>query len=198
MQATLWLSEEYPLSLQEQIIPIVDLMAISSSHFAKLKDFIQMQLPAGFPVKIGEIFNFIVIHSPHILISRIFTEIPLFHILNARITFGNIFAWDQQVPHVRSISESNRLTCIVEDDCFEAPNGYAKLGRCWLSVFDITLDFNHLFLLFVGAEVRSQFNMEEEDDLLQFAIQQSLLEAGSERDEVCLFFILSYNRSMFD
>jgi len=34
-------------------MPIVDLMAISSSHFAKLKDFIQMQLPAGFPVKIG-------------------------------------------------------------------------------------------------------------------------------------------------
>jgi hypothetical protein len=55
-QATLWLCENYPLSLQEQIMPIVDLMAISSSHFAKLKDFIQMQLPAGFPVKIGKKF----------------------------------------------------------------------------------------------------------------------------------------------
>lgn len=53
-QATLWLSEEYPLSFQEQIMPIVDLMAISNSHFAKLKDFIQMQLPSGFPVKIGK------------------------------------------------------------------------------------------------------------------------------------------------
>lgn len=52
-QATLWLCEDYPLALQEQIMPIVDLMAISSPHFAKLKDFIQMQLPAGFPVKIG-------------------------------------------------------------------------------------------------------------------------------------------------
>lgn len=55
LQATLWLSEQYPLSLQEQIMPIVDLMAISSSHFAKLRDFIQMQLPAGFPVKIGKL-----------------------------------------------------------------------------------------------------------------------------------------------
>lgn len=54
-KATLWLSEHYPLSLPEQILPIVDLMAISSTHFAKLKDFIQMQLPAGFPVKIGKL-----------------------------------------------------------------------------------------------------------------------------------------------
>ncbi|XP_017882466.1 ankyrin repeat domain-containing protein 13D isoform X3 [Ceratina calcarata] len=141
-KATLWLSEQYPLSLQEQIMPIVDLMAISSSHFAKLKDFIQMQLPAGFPVKI---------------------EIPLFHILNARITFGNIFGMDQQIPHVGHLEETNRITCLVDDVCFEAPVGYVKLA---------------------GAEVRTQFSMEEEDDLLQFAIQQSLLEVGSERDEV--------------
>lgn len=57
MQANLWLCKDYPLSLQEQIMPIVDLMATSSSNFAKLKDFIEMQLPAGFPVKIGEIEN---------------------------------------------------------------------------------------------------------------------------------------------
>lgn len=57
-KANLWLCEQYPLSLQEQILPIVDLMAISSTHFAKLKDFIQMQLPSGFPVKIGkQLFN---------------------------------------------------------------------------------------------------------------------------------------------
>lgn len=55
-KATLWLCENYPLSLPEQILPIVDLMAISSTHFAKLKDFIQMQLPSGFPVKIGTHF----------------------------------------------------------------------------------------------------------------------------------------------
>ncbi|XP_011868021.1 PREDICTED: ankyrin repeat domain-containing protein 13D isoform X2 [Vollenhovia emeryi] len=140
-KATLWLSENYPLSLQEQIMPIVDLMALSSSHFAKLKDFIQMQLPAGFPVKI---------------------EIPLFHILNARITFGNIFGLDQEVDHVGQLQETNRLTCLIDDICFEAPTGYVKLG----------------------AGGRTQFNVEEEDDLLQFAIQQSLLEAGSERDEV--------------
>lgn len=33
----LWLSEQFPLSLQQQVLPIIELMAISSSHFTKLK-----------------------------------------------------------------------------------------------------------------------------------------------------------------
>lgn len=56
LQANLWLCEEFPLKLAEQIMPIVDLMAISTTHFAKLREFIQMQLPAGFPLKIGIMF----------------------------------------------------------------------------------------------------------------------------------------------
>lgn len=150
-KATLWLSENYPLSLQEQIMPIVDLMAISSSHFAKLKDFIQMQLPAGFPVKI---------------------EIPLFHVLNARITFGNIFGMDNEIPNVSRIEENERITCVVDDSCFNIPVGY-----------------NHL-----GADTRRQFSIEEEDDLLQYAIQQSLIEVGSEKDEVDIWEALKAQR----
>ncbi|KAJ8923292.1 hypothetical protein NQ315_001850 [Exocentrus adspersus] len=142
-KANLWLCENYPLSLPEQILPIVDLMAISSSHFAKLKDFIQMQLPSGFPVKI---------------------EIPLFHVLNARITFGNIFAMDSPVPHVAKIQEEDRLTCILEEHIFKCPAGYSQIGN--------------------GVDGRRQFSMEEEDDLLQFAIQQSLIDAGTEKEEV--------------
>jgi hypothetical protein len=34
-------------------MPIIDIMALSSPMFSKLKNFIQMQIPAGFPVKIG-------------------------------------------------------------------------------------------------------------------------------------------------
>ncbi|NWV43142.1 AN13A protein, partial [Grantiella picta] len=68
-KATLWMSEEFPLSLMEQVTPIIDLMARTSAHFARLKDFITLEFPPGFPVKI---------------------EIPLFHVLNARITFENV------------------------------------------------------------------------------------------------------------
>lgn len=40
--------------------------------------------------------------------------------------------------------------------------------------------------------------MEEEDDLLQFAIQQSLLEVGSERDEVQIFkFLISLQKDLY-
>lgn len=36
----------------------------------------------------------------------------------------------------------------------------------------------------VGVDIRRQFSIEEEDDLLQFAIQQSIIDAGTEREEV--------------
>uniref|UniRef100_A0A1B6FWR0 Ankyrin repeat domain-containing protein n=1 Tax=Cuerna arida TaxID=1464854 RepID=A0A1B6FWR0_9HEMI len=150
-RATLWLCEDYPLSLQEQIMPIVDLMAISSSHFAKLKNFIQMQLPAGFPIKI---------------------EIPLFHVLNARITFGNIFAMDEAVAGVSRIEESSRMSCSLDDSCFEPPASYTLMG----------------------ADMRRQISLEEDDDMLQYAITQSLLESGSEEDQVDIWEALQVQR----
>ncbi|CAB1325444.1 unnamed protein product [Coregonus sp. 'balchen'] len=107
-KAHLWLSEAHPLSLAEQVTPIIDLMAISNAHFAKLRDFITLSLPPGFPVKI---------------------EIPLFHVLNARVTFSNL--------------EPMR---------------------------------------------------DEDDNLLQFAIQQSLLDAGTESDQVTIWEALTNSR----
>ncbi|POI24813.1 hypothetical protein CIB84_011437 [Bambusicola thoracicus] len=56
-KATLWMSEEFPLSLMEQVTPIIDLMARTSAHFARLRDFITLEFPQGFPVKIGANFE---------------------------------------------------------------------------------------------------------------------------------------------
>ncbi|KAL1140274.1 hypothetical protein AAG570_000206 [Ranatra chinensis] len=150
-KATLWLCEDYPLSLPEQIMPIVDLMAISSSHFAKLKNFIQMQLPSGFPVKI---------------------EIPLFHVLNARITFGNIFALEDSVVGVNHIDEDGKTTCIIDESCFEPPPSYTVLG----------------------GDARRQLSLEEDDDMLHYAIQQSLLQSGSDEDQVDIWEALQVQR----
>lgn len=172
-KANLWLSEQFPIQLQEQVLPILDLMStMASPHVSKLKDFITMQLPSGFPVKI---------------------EIPLFHVLNACVTFGNVFALESPVPHVSQIREqpatgacdddgsvatsstplnTDRLTCIIDDCCFDVPPHYANKG----------------------ADHRRQLTFEDEDDLLQFAIQQSLMETGSESDQVDIWEALKSHR----
>uniref|UniRef100_A0A8C3BWK0 Ankyrin repeat domain 13D n=1 Tax=Cairina moschata TaxID=8855 RepID=A0A8C3BWK0_CAIMO len=150
-KATLWLCEQHPLSLAEQVTPIIDLMAISNAHFAKLRDFITLKLPPGFPVKI---------------------EIPLFHVLNARITFSNLCGCDQPLGSVRVCAPAQPpgaqppgpggwpFPCEVEPGVFEVPPGYTVLGAG-----------------------RSEPLRDEDDDLLQFAIQQSLLDAGTETDQ---------------
>lgn len=167
-KATLWLCEQHPLSLAEQVTPIIDLMAISNAHFAKLRDFITLKLPPGFPVKI---------------------EIPLFHVLNARITFSNLCGCDQPLGSVRVCAPplppgthppstqppGNRagwpFPCEVEAGVFEVPAGYTVLGAG-----------------------RSEPLRDEDDDLLQFAIQQSLLDAGTETDQVTIWEALTNTR----
>jgi len=153
-KAQLSLSEAFPLSLPEQILPIIDLMAESNAHFRKLKDFITLQLPSGFPVKI---------------------EIPLFHALNAKITFGNIFAMDSPNTGVTCIREDDNFMCSVDDSVFDAPTTYSVIG-----------DLHHDRL------------RDEDDELLQFAIQQSLLEGGSENDQVTLLEALNKSKRRDD
>uniref|UniRef100_A0A131XIT2 Putative gpcr-chaperone n=1 Tax=Hyalomma excavatum TaxID=257692 RepID=A0A131XIT2_9ACAR len=152
-RANLWLCEDYPLSLPQQILPIVDLMSINSNHFARLRDFITLQLPAGFPVKI---------------------EIPLFHVLNARITFGNINAFDEPVPGVTTLREQGTVMCKIDESCFEAPSSYARLG----------------------ANKLRQLNVNDEDDeLLQYAIEQSFVEAGGEENQVTVWEALTADQT---
>ncbi|KAJ3587796.1 hypothetical protein NHX12_011392 [Muraenolepis orangiensis] len=155
-KATLWLSEDHPLSLAEQVTPIIDLMAISNAHFAKLRDFITLRLPPGFPVKI---------------------EIPLFHVLNARVTFGNLCGCDEPVgsislrPAESAGGPGEGLICEVDPSVFQPPADYATLGPG-----------------------RTQPMRDDDDNLLQFAIQQSLLDAGTESDQVTIWEALTNSR----
>jgi ankyrin repeat domain-containing protein 13 len=50
--ANLWISESFPLNLREQIFPVIDLMAVKNAKFLRLKRFIEMQMPSGFPIRI--------------------------------------------------------------------------------------------------------------------------------------------------
>ncbi|XP_063046451.1 ankyrin repeat domain-containing protein 13D isoform X1 [Engraulis encrasicolus] len=171
-KATLWLSEAHPLSLAEQVTPIIDLMAISNAHFAKLRDFITLRLPPGFPVKI---------------------EIPLFHVLNARVTFSNLCGCDEPVSSVTVLSPPEASETGVPgstDDSTSSGNTPPPPLQCEVdqSVFDPPADYTML------GPSRSEPMRDEDDNLLQFAIQQSLLDAGTESDQVTIWEALTNTR----
>ena len=56
-------------------------------------------------------------------------EIPLFHVMNACVTFGNIFAMDEAVHGISTIQEVDRLSCAIDESCFQVPSDYSKYGR---------------------------------------------------------------------
>lgn len=62
-----------------------------------------------------------------------FTEIPLFHVLNARITFGNINGCDAAVEGVTTIEDAGKITASIDETSFDSPPGYRKLGKVIIS-----------------------------------------------------------------
>uniref|UniRef100_A0A674N8G9 Ankyrin repeat domain 13B n=1 Tax=Takifugu rubripes TaxID=31033 RepID=A0A674N8G9_TAKRU len=163
-KAKLWLCESHPLSLAEQVAPIIDLMAISNALFAKLRDFITLRLPPGFPVKI---------------------EIPLYHILNARITFNNLNGCDDML----GLCADNDVGVEEDEERDTMGTNLPSPGRVIPScVFEVPPGYTVL-----GSKQRDTLR-EDEEDLLQFAIQQSLLEAGSEHDQVTIWEALTNSK----
>lgn len=65
----------------------------------------------------------------------------------------------------------DRLSCVIDDVIFEVPANYRK-----------------------AADYRRQYGPEDEDDLLQLALQRSLNESGAEEDEVDIWEALRVQR----
>ncbi|XP_037536974.1 ankyrin repeat domain-containing protein 13A [Nematolebias whitei] len=145
-KGTLWMSEEHPLSLVEQVTPIIDIMARTSSHFARLRDFVALKFPPGFPVKI---------------------EIPLFHVLNARITFCNLNSCRDE--NEVSASAATTPTSSVEN---EAATALPPFQVC-PSVFEVPASYHH------RGGSRHVHTPNNDEELLQYAIHQSLLDQES-------------------
>ena len=66
---------------------------------------------------------------------KFFSEIPLFHVLTAKITFENIYASDTPVESVRHIppAEEDGLpsgACDISDTIFQIPADYEH-GDAW-------------------------------------------------------------------
>ncbi|XP_066521240.1 ankyrin repeat domain-containing protein 13B isoform X2 [Hoplias malabaricus] len=190
-KAKLWLCESHPLSLADQVAPIIDLMAISNALFAKLRDFITLRLPPGFPVKI---------------------EIPIYHILNARITFENLNGCEEgglgraenedgqkDSPRTETPSPGSDSSSVSSSSSTKMLNSSSSMfskisshscrgGEIPPCVFEAPRGYSVL-----GGNQRENMR-EEEEDLLQFAIQQSLLEAGSEYDQVTIWEALTNSK----
>ncbi|XP_074526883.1 ankyrin repeat domain-containing protein 13A [Halichoeres trimaculatus] len=143
-KGTLWMSEEHPLSLVEQVTPIIDLMARTSSHFARLRDFVTLKFPPGFPVKI---------------------EIPLFHVLNARITFGNVNKCSTE-EEAKPTPAATPTSSGEEEEAAALP----PFQVC-PSVFEVPVSYHRR-----GGNRHTTVSNNDEE-LLQYAIHQSLLES---------------------
>ncbi|OXB84864.1 UNVERIFIED_CONTAM: hypothetical protein H355_015986 [Colinus virginianus] len=174
-KATLWMSEEFPLSLVEQVTPIVDLMARTSAHFARLRDFITLDFPPGFPVKIAADVKM----NNRLLFDKdlvcFLIEIPLFHVLNARITFEN-------VNSCRTAERtSSQMVGGAQGDSGEKNAGMASLHysanfEVDQSVFEIPKSYH------VQDDGRNIHVHDEDNEIMQFAIQQSLLESSGNKE----------------
>ncbi|KAM9811199.1 ankyrin repeat domain-containing protein 13A [Neosynchiropus ocellatus] len=152
-KGTLWMSEEHPLSLVEQVTPIIDLMARTSSHFARLRDFVTLKFPPGFPVKI---------------------EIPLFHVLNARITFDHVnrCSTEQEAKTTPAATPTSPTTSSGDDEDAAAP-----LFQVCPSVFEVPANYHRR-----GGSRHAPVPNDDEE-LLQYAIHQSLLESQNVSDQ---------------
>lgn len=87
----------------------------------------------------------------HFIVLLFSSEIPLFHVLNAKVTFGNIGGGESPVagvhaikPDIREIDEDSETPaepedepstaagiaarCVIESTCFEAPAGYREVN----------------------------------------------------------------------
>ncbi|NXW08144.1 AN13D protein, partial [Fregetta grallaria] len=166
-KATLWLCEQHPLSLAEQVTPIIDLMAISNAHFAKLRDFITLKLPPGFPVKIG--CCGVLSGTGNLWLQGAMGCCGVPWVWHAAGCCG--VPWGAHIALWVGGAAGWPFPCEVEAGVFEVPAGYTVLGAG-----------------------RSEPLRDEDDDLLQFAIQQSLLDAGTETDQVTIWEALTNTR----
>lgn len=88
-------------------------MSVRNSKFSRLKSFIQLQLPVGFPIQIS---------------------IPLFHMINAQITFKNVnepAVGEYKVDGVE-IDDLGLPVFKLQSSLFDIPNEY-KIHRSALS-----------------------------------------------------------------
>ena len=100
-KATVAMSEDFPLTV-EMLLNVLEVIAPQFKHFQKLRDFIEMKLPPGFPVKV---------------------DIPVLPTVSARVTFHD-FHWKNQEEKL-----SDELFSIPEGYVLGVPGYFVGLKK---------------------------------------------------------------------
>ena len=105
------MADNYPLTVEE-LIPLLGLIAPTNKQFQKLVEFIETDLPPGFPVQI---------------------DIPIFSFLSAICTFANHKQYSNDEDTIKQMPNS-RISDNA-DDWFKVPKDY-KRGVVIKNMFD--------------------------------------------------------------
>lgn len=103
LSASIWMSNKFPLSIQ-QLLPLFEILSPSNEHFDKLREFISLKLPPGFPVQV---------------------ELPVLMILSARITFRNYKTWTRETRKTIPIPKALDPQ-ISSKEWFKIPEDYTE------------------------------------------------------------------------
>ena len=95
-KATVAMSEDFPLTV-EMLLSVLEVIAPQFKHFQKLRDFIELKLPPGFPVKV---------------------DIPVLPTVSARVTFHD-FAWKNlnDYPENAQVIQDTSTSKNTEEGC---------------------------------------------------------------------------------
>lgn len=103
LSASVWMANQFPLSIN-QLLPLFEILSPSNEHFDKLREFISLNLPPGFPVQV---------------------ELPVLMILSARITFRNYKTWTRETRKTIPIPSAVGPE-ISSKKWFEIPDDYTE------------------------------------------------------------------------
>lgn len=103
LAASIWMSHDFPLTIN-QLLPLFEILSPSNEHFHKLREFISLKLPPGFPVQV---------------------ELPVLMFLSARITFRNYETWTRETRRLIPIPSAADPTKSSKK-WFEIPEDYTE------------------------------------------------------------------------
>lgn len=104
LHPSVWMAQDFPLSITH-LMPIFEIMSPTGKHFDRLKSFISLDMPPGFPVKL---------------------EVPIFAFLTGRVTFENFQDWmeglsRESIPAPKSVGRESHTRA-----WFSIPESYQR------------------------------------------------------------------------